>query len=386
MLSPGNRPGQIRTIRLFYLMAGMGISAWAIIVPFTKIRFALNDATLGLILLAPGIGGVLVMPLAGLLIKHFGSKPVLLGAGIVFGIVLPSLTIAPSPAAFTCLLFIYGIAFGGIDVAMNAQGVVVEGRSGRLLMSSFHALFSLGALGVALATSFLLHLGLSNALSSLLCGVGIFAVLSQFRHLVPPVEDLPSDGPALALPNRATLVLGLCCLTCFLTEGAVTDWSTILLRFSRHASLAVAPFGYAGFAVAMATTRLTGDAVAMRIGKARLMQGGCVLAGLGMLLAASAPWLWLNVAGFALVGLGTGNIAPLVLSAAARVPGMSPTTSTPAVVGLGYAGFLLGPVIIGFIANAVNLGFALGLVALLLFAASFAGRAVAPEPPFVKAH
>jgi MFS family permease len=379
MLNPGNPPGQIRTIRLIYFMAGMGVSAWAIIVPFTKIRFALNDATLGLILLAPGLGGILVMPLAGLLMKHTGSKPVLLGFGIAFGILLPLLSIAPTPEIFTVLLFFYGVAFGGIDVAMNAQAVVVEGRSGRLLMSSFHALFSLGSLGVALATSFLLDLGISNAVSSLLCGAGIFAVLSQFRHLVPPSEDLSSDGPALALPNRATFVLGLCCLTCFLTEGAVTDWSTILLRFSRHAPLAVAPFGYAGFAVAMATARLTGDAVAMRIGQARLMQAGCVLAGLGMLVAATAPWLWLDVAGFAAVGLGTGNIAPLVLSAAARVPGMSPTTSTPAVVGLGYAGFLLGPVIIGCIANAVTLAFAMGLVAVLLFTASFASRAVAPD-------
>jgi MFS family permease len=377
MLNPGNAPGQIRTVRLFYFMAGMGVSAWAIIVPFTKIRFALDDGTLGLILLAPGIGGILVMPLAGLLIKRFGSKPVLLGAGVVFGITLPLLSIAPSPAAFTLLLFIYGIAFGGIDIAMNAQAVVVEGRAGRLLMSSFHALFSLGSLSVALATSLLLHLGIATALTSALTGAWIFLILGQFRYLVPPADDLPSDGPALALPNRATLVLGLCCLACFLTEGAVTDWSTILLRFSRHASAAAAPFGYAGFAVAMAAARLTGDEAAARIGKQRLMQAGCLLACCGMVMATAAPVLWLDVAGFALVGLGAGNVAPLVFSAAARVPGMAPTASAPAVVSLGYAGFLLGPVIIGFIADVVNLGFALGLVAALLFAASFAGKAVA---------
>jgi MFS family permease len=374
-----NPPGQIRTLRLFYFMTGMGISAWAIIVPFTKIRFALNDATLGLILLAPGIGGILIMPAAGQLIKHFGSKPVLLFAGVFFGIILPLLTIAPNVPAFTALLFAYGVTFGAIDIAMNAQGVVVEARAGRLLMSSFHALFSIGSLSVALITSLLLKLGLSNALSAALCGAGIFAILSQFRYLVPPSQDLPADGPALALPNRATLVLGLACLACFLTEGAVTDWSTILLRFSRHASAATAPFGYAGFAVAMAATRLTGDALAARIGQQRLMQTGCVVAGLGMLLAAVAPWLWVDVLGFTLVGLGTGNIAPLVFSAAARVPGMSATASTPAVVSLGYAGFLLGPVIIGCIANAASLGLALSLVAALLFATSFAAYSVGPK-------
>lgn len=375
-----NPPGQIRTLRMFYFMTGMGISAWAIIVPFTKIRFALNDATLGLILLAPGIGGILIMPATGLLIKHFGSKLVLLCAGVMFGLILPLLTIAPSVAVFTGLLFAYGVTFGAIDIAMNAQGVVVEARSGRLLMSSFHALFSIGSLSVALATSLLMKLSVSIALSAALCGAGIFAILSQFRYLVSPTEDLLADGPALALPSRATLVLGLSCLACFLTEGAVTDWSTILLRFSRHASAGTAPFGYAGFAVAMAATRLTGDAIAACIGKKRLMQAGCVVAGLGMLLAAFAPWLWVDVLGFALVGMGAGNIGPLVFSAAARVPGMSATASTPAVVSLGYAGFLLGPVIIGFIANAVGLNFALSLVALLLFATSFAAHSVAPHP------
>jgi len=175
----GNPPGRVRSVRGVYFMAGIGISAWAITVPFTKIRFALNDATLGLILLAPGIGGILAMPLAGLAVARYGSRKTLLAAGIVFGIVLPLLTIAPSPLLFTVLLFIYGVVFAVIDIAINAQAVPTETRSGRLLMSSFHAMFSIGTLAVALMTSLLLKLGANNAFCALLCGASIFAILSQ---------------------------------------------------------------------------------------------------------------------------------------------------------------------------------------------------------------
>ncbi len=374
----GSAPGQIRTVRLFYFMAGMGVSTWAIIVPFTKIRFALNDATLGLILLAPGIGGILATPIVGLLVKHFGSKRVLLASGIIFGIILPMLVVAPGIFSFTFLLFLFGVTFGGIDIGINAQAVVVEARSGRLLMSSFHALFSIGALSIALATSLLLRFGFSNALCSIFCSIAIFAILSQGGQLVRKAEDLPSDGPALALPNRATLTLGLCCFVCFLTEAAVTDWSAILLRFSRNASLENAAFGYAGFAVMMAASRLGGDWVATRIGAVRLAKWGCYIAAAGMLLVVSVTLLPLEIIGFGLVGLGLGNLAPLIFSAAVRVPGMSPTASAPAVVSLGYAGFLIGPVVIGFVANAVSLPVSLAQVALLLIAVSFAARAVEP--------
>ncbi|MDE8348695.1 MAG: MFS transporter [Acidocella sp.] len=380
-MTPGSAavvPGQVRTLRFFYFMAGMGVSTWAIIVPFTKIRFALDDATLGYILLAPGVGGILAMPAMGYLLKRFGSRTVLLACGAVFGVVLPLLTIAPGKLAFTALLFVFGVSFGGIDVGVNAQAVVMEGRSGRRLMSSFHALFSFGALAVALATSLLLKLGLSNFLSAVCCAAGIFIILLQGGTLAPKSEDLLAEGPALAWPDRATLALGLCCFVCFLTEGAVTDWSTILLRFSRGASVVTAPFGYAAFAVMMALARLAGDWLAIRIGAARLVLGGCLLASAGILLAVSFDLLAVDVLGFAMVGLGIGNMAPLIFSATARIPEIAPTASAPAVISLGYAGFLLGPVVIGFIANQLTLAIAMGLVAVLLVVISFAARAVEP--------
>jgi MFS family permease len=367
---------QLITIRLVYFMAGIGISAWAIAVPFAKIRFHLGDGTLGLILMASGTGGVIAMPFTGPLIAKLGSRVVLLASGILFCATLPLLSLAPSPLYLTILLFIFGGAFGAIDVAMNAQAVVIEARSGKLLMSGFHALYSLGSLTIALSTSLLLRIGFSSVTCSVIFDVMAFAILTQIPRLLPREDDLPADGPAFALPNRATVILGLCCFACFLTEGAVTDWSTIFLRFSRASPIATATLGYAGFSVMMVIARLTGDRIAARAGKEVVMRGGALIAAAGLLVCVLIHNTAIDVAGFAMVGIGTGNIAPLLFGAAARVPGMQANLSVPAVVSLGYIGFLTGPVVIGLVAHASSLSGSFGLVGIMMFALSFAARAV----------
>jgi MFS family permease len=367
---------KLRTMRLFFGMAGIGISVWAITVPFTKIRFKLDDGTLGLMLLAGGTGGILAMPVAGMAISRWGSRSVLVAVGLAMGLLLPGLSFAPSPLAFTGLLLLYGALFGTLDIAINAQGAVVERMSGRLNMSGFHACYSLGTLGVALVSSLLLRLGVSYIGCALVSAGAILLILTQARALVGKAEDEPPPARHLALPNRATFVLGLCCFVAFMTEGAATDWSTIYLRFSRNMPIDSAALGYAAYAVAMAGSRLSGDAVAERLGQPWLMRLGCAVAVLGFGLVIFVPLGWVGVIGFGLIGLGTGNIAPLVFSAAARVPGIAANHAMPAVVGLGYAGFLAGPVLIGLLANHLGLGFALGVIGAMLGGTFFAARVV----------
>ncbi len=369
-------PAPVWTTRLVFFMAGIGISVWAITIPFTKIRFQLDDATLGLILLAGGGGGILAMPVAGAAIGRWGSRAIIIAAGLCLGLLLPALSFVPSPGLFTLALFIYGALFGALDIAINAQGAVVERRSGALQMSGFHACYSIGTLAIAASSSLLLHLGVSYIGCAVASAAAILLILTRTSRLLPRAADASAPGTRLALPNRATIVLGLACFACFLTEGAATDWSTIYLRFSRGLPLATAALGYAAFAIAMAATRLGGDAIATRIGQAQLMRLGCAVAVAGFCMIIFIPSGLIGIAGFFLVGLGTGNIAPLVLSAAARVPGMAANHSVPAVVGLGYAGFLAGPVIIGLLANRFSLGAALGLDAALLGATFFAAGAV----------
>lgn len=368
---------RIWAVRLVFIMSGIGISVWAITVPFIKIKFLLPDGTLGLMLLAGGTGGVLSMPGAGMLVARFGSRAVVVACGVGVAVLMPALVWAPSPLVFTLLLFVYGALFGALDIAINAQGAVAERQRGEKLLSGFHACYSLGSLGVAVCSSLLLRLGLSIPGCAALDAAAVLIILVQARHLVGKAEDAPAGGKHIALPNRATLLLGLCCFVCFLTEGAATDWSTIFMRFSRGMALASAALGYAAFAVTMAGSRLLGDRLTTRLGPATVVRAGCVLAVVGFGLVTLVPWDVAGILGFGLVGLGIGNIAPLVFSAAAKVKGMAANHSVPAVVGLGYAGFLLGPVGIGLLAEHFSLGFAFGADALLIAAVFFVAEAVA---------
>ena len=243
-------------------------------------------------------------------------------------------------------------------------------------MSGFHACYSLGTLAIASACSLLLHLGASYIGCALVGASAILLLLTQSPRLVPPGEDAPASGATIALPNRATIVLGLCCFACFMTEGACTDWSTIYLRFSRGLPLASAALGYTAFAVAMTASRFGGDHVATRLARRR----SCASAARWR---SSASPRHLRAFGprrhYRLRPDRTwhGQFVPLVFSAAARVPGIAAHHSVPAVVGLGYAGFLVGPVVIGLLSNHFGLGAALGLDALLLVATFFAAKAVA---------
>lgn len=372
---PAAAPPVLRT-RLIFAMAGIGISVWALTVPFAKIRFGLDDGTLGFMLLAGGLGGTLVMPFAGLAVARWGSRATLGLAGLAVLGLMPLLAIAPSALAFTAILFAYGVSFGLLDIAMNAQGAVVERRTGRLVMSGFHGCYSIGTLGVSLAIILLLRLHLTYPACSVLAALVMLLMLGAAPGLIGKSGDAPVAAQRFAWPNRATIVLGLCCFACFMTEGVATDWSTIYLRFNRGMPLDTAPYGYAAFAVSMTISRFLGDAVATRLGKPMVMRLGCALAVLGFSLAIFIPAGWVDVIGFGLIGLGTANIAPLVFSAAARVPGMAASHSAPAIMALGYTGFLMGPVIIGLAANHLGLGFALGIDAALLGATFFAAKAV----------
>jgi MFS family permease len=369
--------GKLWTMRLVFSMAGIGISVWAIVIPYVKIKFQLDDGTLGLVLLAGGSGGVAVMPLAGLAVERWGSRTCIIAGTLLMCLMLPILGNAPSVPIFTVLLFIYGANFGALDVAMNAQGAVVEAMSRRLHMSGFHACYSLGTLAVALAASLFLKFGGTVPLLCLASAATMLLGLTQSFRLVPKSGDIPPSGKHFARPNRRALILGLCCYAAFMTEGAATDWSTIFLRFSRNMAIDGATLGYAAFAVTTTLARLTGDRLAMRLGQPAVMRLGVVLGMAGFALAVLVPSGVAGIIGFGLIGFGTGNIAPLVFSAAARVPGMASHHSMPVVVGIGYAGFLTGPVMIGLVASHFGLGTAFGVDAVLLGLTLFGARSVA---------
>jgi len=368
----------IRATRLVFLASGIGMAAWAPMVPYAKARLGLDEAELGLLLLAFGGGSMVSMPLVGLLTHRFGSRRVIGIGGLMLCLALPLLAIAPGVVTLALGLLYFGAALGAVDVAMNAHAVEVERRDGRPLMSGFHGLFSIGGLSGAAGMSLLLALGMPLTAAAAAIGALLaLVVLTQWPQLIEHV-DAVGERAAFGMPRGIVLLLGLLCFISFLAEGSMLDWSAVFLRDFRGFPAASAGIGYAAFSVAMAAGRLAGDWTVARFGPVLTVRLGACTAAAGFLLTSMLAWPPAALVGFVLVGLGAANIVPVMFGAAGRLPGTSPGIAIATVTTLGYAGLLSGPALIGFLAQASSLSMALAAVAGLLLVTAASARLVRP--------
>ncbi|HEX7941993.1 MAG TPA: MFS transporter, partial [Gemmatimonadaceae bacterium] len=335
-------------------------------------------------------GAFVAQPMSGVLATRIGTRPVTRVASVLAGLVLALPAFASSLPALVAACALFGITRGATEVPMNAQASMLEARHARPRMSSFHACFSLGGtLGAALA-ALLLRAGLEARTSLTLVGVGcalVAAVAGRYLlHDGPAAsEDAPhSTGPrgAAVLRDGLLLALGALAFCGLFGEGAMADWSALLLERTTGAVPAAAALGYAAFSVAMTIGRLTGDAVVARAGSVRTLRTSGLLAAAGLVLALVAPY-GLALVGCAIVGLGYANLVPILYSASGRRAG---SAGVAAVSTLGYTGFVVGPPAIGALSGLFgSLAAALGIVALLALGiaagAGVAGRAVVATEP-----
>lgn len=366
--SPG-RQAQIST-RIAFFIAGFAMAAWAPLVPLAKARAQLSEGSLGLLLLGLGAGSILAMPLAGYLCARWGCRRVIVGASVLICLMLPLLASASTLPLLIAAVLLFGAGMGAIDCAMNIQAVLVEKASGRPMMSGFHGLFSVGGILGAGGMTALLALGLTPTLAALcVVAVTLAAVIKAAPNLLPYGNE--SDGPLFAVPRGIVLFLGALCFIVFLTEGAMLDWSAVFLVSERGMEPAYAGLGYAAFATTMTIGRLTGDAIVARVGGARVTLFGGLCAAAGLALSLAVPAWPAALLGYALIGAGCSNIVPVLFTAVGRQTTMPQSAAIPAMTSLGYAGILVGPAFIGFVAHGSSLSIALGvLIALLLFVAA----------------
>jgi len=366
------RPQRIST-RVAFFIAGFVMAAWAPMVPLAKARAGLDDGTLGLLLLGLGGGSILAMPFAGYLTAHRGCRWTIVLAALLLCALLPLLAIAPSAATLAIALALFGATMGTLDCAMNIQAVLVEKASDEAVMSGFHGMYSVGGIAGAAGMTALLSTGLGPFPATLVVVAVVLVGLWYAAGSLLP-EGTERDGPLFAVPRGIVLFLGVLCFIVFLTEGAVLDWSAVFLVSTRQMEPSLAGLGYAAFAATMTIGRLTGDAWVNRLGGMRvvLLGGACAAAGLAVALL--LPGWPAALAGFALVGAGCSNIVPVLFSAVGRQRRMPQSAAIPAMVSLGYAGILLGPAAIGFIAHWADLSWALASLILLLLFVSASAR------------
>ena len=360
-----DRPATRLATRLAFLVAGFGIACWAPLVPFAKTRLGVDDGVLGLLLLSLGIGSVVAMLLTGIMSARYGSRPIIIAGGLGLALVLPLLAIASTPATLALALFAFGAALGSIDVAMNIHAVEVERAAKIPLMSGFHALFSIGGfIGSALMTA-LLSLQTGALACTLICSVLMLAAMAiTSPRLLRSVQV--QDGPLFVLPHGSVLLLALLGAITFLVEGAMLDWGALLVIGAGLVSEAQGGTGYIVFSIAMTIGRLGGDAVVARIGdRATLFWGSLVAIG-GFVVLLTAPVAAVAIAGFLLIGLGASNLVPVLFRRAAWQTVMPTGLAVAAITTAGYAGILIGPAGVGFIARIGGLPAAFWLLAALM--------------------
>ncbi|MDF6022672.1 MFS transporter [Streptomyces sp. JH34] len=375
-------PACLRTaLTVFFALDGFLFAGWVVRIPAIKHRTGATASTLGLALLGVSAGAVITMMLTGRLCRRFGSHAVTVVCGVLLSlsIALPART--GSALSLGLVLLLFGAAYGGMNVAMNSAAVDLVAELRRPVMPSFHAAFSFGGMAGA-GLGGLVAGGLSPAthLAALTC-VGLVVTAVTGPALLRGGTVTSSSGqPAANAPEprkgtsararRIVILFGVIALCTAYGEGALAEWGALHLSQDLGASPGPAAAGYSLFALTMAVGRLTGTTLLERFGQTRTLVAGGATAAAGMLLGALAPALWLALLGFAVAGLGLANIFPVAVGRAGALAGPSGVAAAST---LGYGGMLLGPPVIGFLADWISLPVALTTVTLLAATAAVLG-------------
>ncbi|RWQ17369.1 MFS transporter [Mesorhizobium sp.] len=369
-----------------FLANGFLTGSWAPQIPVFLTRLEISKFTLGLLILLFGVGAVVAMTWCGHLISRHGSRTVLRWFALCGSLGLMVVALAPNVPLAAAAMIIFGGSIGGMDVAMNANAVVVERRLSRAVMSSSHGFWSLGGFaGGGLGGFAIQHYGhLAHAAAVTVFAFAVIAV--AVRHLLTEDSPQAAEHHKFALPaNPLVYLVGLMALLAMISEGAVLDWAALYLRQELGADLAVAGLAYAGFSGVMAVTRFFGDGIRNRFGAVTTLRVSALVAAVGMLVAGLAPSPWLAIAAFAFCGFGIANMVPIIFSAGGNQEGMSSGTGMSVVTTIGYCGILVAPSAIGFVAEHSSFGPIFitmsGLLIIVLLMAGLAHRAeFAPAP------
>ncbi len=369
-------------VAAMFLANGFVMGAWAPQIPLLMPRHNVTESALGLLILVLGLGAVSAMLFAGRLISLYGGRRVLSLFSFALIPVLPMVVFSPNLWLLALFMAVFGAMAGCMDVAMNAQAVVIERRLSKAIMSSSHGFWSLGGfIGGSAGAWVIAHWG-SEVQSLLTAGIVAVVVLVAMPFLL---ADAPQAGAAetTAAPKTRLFpkdfhlwLLGFLALASMVPEGAILDWAAIYMQKELGSDVFVSGLGFAFFAGAMALMRFLGDTVRNRFGAVRTLRISGWMGAAGMMGGAVAASDWMVIVSFFVAGLGIANMVPILFSAAGNHPRVPSASAISIVTMVGYCGILVAPSTIGFVAE--HLGFRptyAGLSLVLVLVALLAARA-----------
>lgn len=358
-----------RTHRLavasFFFLAGICFASWASRIPDFKHQLQLSDVALGGILFALPVGSMVSLPISGWLVAHWGSKKAMLLGAIAYPFVLLLIGYSSTIPQLVVLLFCFGLFGNLMNISVNTQAIGVEALYGRSVMASFHGVWSAAgfagaAIGVLMVSRQIIpfyHFGFIAAVMILLGLIMQRFALTQ--------DSRSNSQPLFTKPDSFLIKLGLIAFSCMACEGTMFDWSGVYFQKVVQAPKALTTLGYAAFMCTMAGGRFIGDRLVTQLGSKKMLELSGLIIFTGLLMAVFFPNIVMATIWFLLVGMGVSSVVPLVYGQAGKQQTMLPGVALAAVSTIGFLGFLLGPPLIGFIAEAFGLQWSFSLIAVL---------------------
>lgn len=345
-----------RAVAVVFAVHGAVMGDFATRIPWIQEHLGLSTGQLGLALVFPALGASAAMPLAARIVHRFGMRRALTALLALWcgQLALPALS--PGLPWLCGALLLYGATAGMADVVMNAQGVEVEQRQGRSIMSWLHGMWSVGTLLGSLVGVAAAHADVdARAHLAVMAGVLLAIGAVGCRGVIDVRPEPEQEAPArFSLPPKSALAIGAVGFCAVFAEGAGIDWCAVYLRDVTNASHSVAAGAYSAFACTMAAARLVGDRAVRRLGPVRTVRVGGLLATAGGVLVATASSQVAAIAGFALIGVGIAVVVPLCFAAAGH-SGPVPSQAIAGVATVTYTSGLVAPAVIGSIADATSL-------------------------------
>lgn len=353
-------------VALIYFSMGLCFSSWASRIPDIKTALNLSDAAFGSILFALPVGQFLMMPFSGKLVTRFGSQRVVMFALPAYTLFLVTIGLAQAGWQLAIILFLFGVTGNLCNISINTLGIAAERLYNRPIMASFHGGWSLAGFTGALIGMLLIHLKFIPVYHFL---VIVLAVWTIVWINLPHLWVCKTTGPAIAQrkrffgkPDPVLLQLGIIGFCSMASEGAMFDWSGLYFKDVVNAPASLIILGYTSFMIMMASGRFVADFLIVKIGRKKLLQISGVMISTGLFTSVIFPYLIPGTLAFMMVGIGVSSIVPTVYSTAGKQTRVPPGIALATVSSVSFLGFLMGPPIIGYIAEAFSLRYSFALI------------------------
>ncbi len=355
---------QRRAVGAMFFMIGICFSSWASQIPHFQKQLNLSDAELGFVLFSIPLGRFISMPLVGWLVSTFGSRILSIVSILSYSSLLCVFGIAQNTYQFMPMLFLLGFVYNVVIISLNTQAVIVGKLYTESIMASFHGLWSLAGAAGSLLAMFLIGRGFETLEHFVLVGiiilVSVFICIKYLPDEIPPKEK----KPFFALPDKSLVLLGAIAFCCMMCEGAMYDWSGIYFAKIVQVDKTIIGLGYTALMVTMAIGRFASDRYTTRYGLRNTMRISGLFITVGLLVVVCFPQLIPSTIGFLVVGIGVSAVVPMAYAGAGQSPHIPAPIAITMVSTIGFLGFIVGPPLIGLVAEVTSLRGSFAIVAL----------------------